>query len=102
MILRRVLISVLLGCLLALAALTVAWFVNENAAWALVPGARLIEAFNQSLRLPVWLNQLLLVLLNGILWGGVFLVIWLGVVRRRPREGAAFYDAPAVKPSDRS
>ena len=90
MMARRVVVSVLVGCALSLALLVIAWTINQNAAIGLVPGARLIVAVNNHVvTMPQWLNQLLLIVLNGLLWGGILLAIWTGVLSRRAKEGAA-------------
>ena len=90
MIARRVVVSALAGCALCYGLLVLAWTVNQNAAIGLVPGARLIVAVNHFVvSMPQWLNLPLLVVLNGLLWGGIVFAVWTGVLARRAKQGAA-------------
>jgi hypothetical protein len=88
MIVRRVVVSIVVGCALSFGFLILAWF-NQSAAIALVPGARLIVAVNNVVRLSQSLNIVLLVVLNGLLWGGILLAVWTRASRRRAETDVA-------------
>ncbi len=85
----RAVVSFVVGSALALGVLMYAWSVNQHAAVLLVPAAWVIEAVNRLTRLPVWLNQLLLLLITGFILGSIMLYLWARLLPRRSRGHAA-------------
>jgi hypothetical protein len=88
--LHRVLGSLAAGMILSVAFFAYSWEWNHAFVGPILPGAYLAEALNRIVRLPVWLNQVLFFIFNGIFWGTVILGIWSGIrrLRRRLLSGA--------------
>ena len=90
MIARRAVVSALVGCAFCFGLLVFAWTVNQNAALGLVPGSRLIVAMNHYVvKMPQWLNVLLLIVLNGLLWGGIVFAAWTRLSAMGAKQSAA-------------
>lgn len=85
---RRALYSLSAALALFVVFFAAAWFVNERLIWPIVPGGWLVERLNGIARLPVAVNQALLLVFNVVVWGGLFYAV-ASVIRARGARSAA-------------
>ena len=87
---RRVPGSFAAGMILSVAFFSYSWSSNHDFVAPILPGGYLTEGLNRIVRLPVWLNQALFFVFNGILWGALILLAWSAIsgLRRRKLDGA--------------
>jgi hypothetical protein len=61
------------------------WTVNEHFVVPILAGGYFAEAVNRVVRLPVWVNQTLFFVVNGLVWGAVVFLGWSLLTRLWPR-----------------
>jgi hypothetical protein len=64
---------------LSLGFFSYAWALNHNAFFPILPGAYVVKWIHAMVRLPVWINQLLFFILNGVFWAGIVFLVWSAV-----------------------
>ena len=76
--------------ILSVAFFAYSWTEDPHFVFPILSGAYLVEALNRIIHLPVWVNQTLFFVVNGMVWGAVVLGIWsaLAKVLTRPNQPA--------------
>jgi hypothetical protein len=84
--LRKVPWSLAAGMILSVAFFSYAWSSNHQLVAPILVGGYLTEGLNRIVRSPVWVNQLLFFVLNGLVWGLFVFLTWSVVARLRTRK----------------
>jgi hypothetical protein len=83
---RRVPGSLAAGMVLSVAFFAYSWSSNHGFVAPILPGGYLADALNRVVRLPVWVNQALFFVFNGIVWGTVVFLVWSALRKMRGRK----------------
>jgi hypothetical protein len=62
------------------------WNADAHSVVPILAGGYFAEALNRVVRLPVWINQTLFFVVNGIVWGAVVFLVWSGIARLRVKS----------------
>ena len=76
---RRMPLSIAAGMFLSVGFFSYAWTESEHFVLPILPGGFVAEKIGHLLHSPVWINQTLFFVVNGVIWGALVFGTWSGI-----------------------
>jgi hypothetical protein len=78
---RRLPWSLAVGMILSMGFFAYAWSGAHSFVAPILAGGYFVEVLNRVIRFPVWLNQALFFVVNGVVLGAVVFIVWSGAAK---------------------